>query len=428
MRLPRRIFRCVSRVTLALLCGAAAGPAPAQSPVQMPQPWRDAVHELAQQIAAGAPPGLTLSLQVHDWTAHSPVDPAILRRELEAQIQIQGDRISSPLPSATDSSLAPATAGTPVQVTISENLQGYLLVAQTQLGGSAQVAIAAVEQSTPVPSPAASGPVLHRQIVWQQSRPIVDFATAVSDENRTLWYILEPDRLVAYEFSGDSEVLTTAHSFSRVFTSRDPRGKLQLQSAAHVTAWIAAVRCDGFWNPGFSLDCTPNAGQQWPMGAESWTFDPSHNYFSGAVTVSGSLTARFPAFYSAASPPSQMSSLGLSRPIVAGLDGRAQLFTGSAQPVAILSGWGSDIASLASVCHPAWQVLVTGTGDWTQADQIQLFEIADGQGAPVGAPLEFPGPILTLWSADDGQSARAVSRNLKTGMYEASIITSSCGR
>lgn len=426
MRLPRRILCCVSGVILALLCGAAAAPTPAQSPVQMAQPWHDAVHSLAQQIA-GAPSVLTLSVQVSDLTAHSPVDPAILRRALEEQLRIQGVRVNAPPPPpSAGSPPTPATAGAAVRVTIAENLEGYLLVAQIQSSGAPAVAIAAVAQSAPVPSPAASGPVLHRQIVWQQPRPIMDFATGVSDANRTLWYILEPDRLVAYEFSGDSEVLTTAQPFSRAYTSRDARGKLELRSAAQVTAWIAAVRCDGFWNPGFSLDCTANASRQWPMGGESWTYDPSHNYFSGAVSLSNSLTARFPAFFSAASPPPQTSSHGPSQPILAGLDGRAQLFAGGAQPVAILSGWGSDIVSLASACHPAWQVLVTGTGDWTQPDRIQLYEIADGQAEPVGAPLEFPGPVLTLWQADDGQSARAVSRNLRTGMYEASIITSSC--
>jgi hypothetical protein len=34
---------------------------------------------------------------------------------------------------------------------------------------------------------------------------------------------------------------------------------------------------------------------------------------------------------------------------------------------------------------------------------------------------------VALWPSDDGKSVRAVSRNLQTGMYEASLINLYCG-
>jgi len=40
--------------------------------------------------------------------------------------------------------------------------------------------------------------------------------------------------------------------------------------------------------------------------------------------------------------------------------------------------------------------------------------------------LQVPGPVLTLWPANDGKSARVVTRNLETGDYEASIVTVAC--
>ncbi|MGC1969313.1 MAG: hypothetical protein WA673_22825, partial [Candidatus Acidiferrales bacterium] len=58
---------------------------------------------------------------------------------------------------------------------------------------------------------------------------------------------------------------------------------------------------------------------------------------------------------------------------------------------------------------------------------IQIYEIEGQEATAVGQPHEFPGPILALWPADDGKSARVVSRNLQTGMYEASIVSVSCG-
>jgi hypothetical protein len=72
-------------------------------------------------------------------------------------------------------------------------------------------------------------------------------------------------------------------------------------------------------------------------------------------------------------------------------------------------------------------VLVTGTGDWTQRDQIQAYDLKNHQALANGPPLEFPGPVLALWPSEDGKTVRVISRNLQTGAYEASIVSVSCG-
>jgi hypothetical protein len=113
--------------------------------------------------------------------------------------------------------------------------------------------------------------------------------------------------------------------------------------------------------------------------------------------------------------------------VVAGLDGKAQLFMGTAEPAASFDGWGSDIASIDSGCGSAWQLLATGAGDWTQKDQIQLYEIRDRRAIPLGQPMELTGPILALWPGNDGKTARVISRSLDSGLYEASIVSVSCG-
>jgi len=81
---------------------------------------------------------------------------------------------------------------------------------------------------------------------------------------------------------------------------------------------------------------------------------------------------------------------------------------------------------VASACRGGWQVLASGAGDWTERDQIQLYEIRDRKAIAIGQPLELPGPTLALWPTDDGKSARVVSRNLETGLYEASIVSAHC--
>jgi hypothetical protein len=379
------------------------------------------VHALAQKIAAAVTSSRTLSIEVKDITPGAPVGLARVRQALEAEIAMQGGRPVAPSPASP-----PADAQ--VQVTISQNLEGYLLVAEIHLGDARQVAIAAVspaEEPAPQPGPV---PVIQRKIVWRQSRPILDFAQAAMDANHTLWYVLEPDRLVAHEFNDGAPLLQQARPISQLYTSRDPRGRLVLTDATHVTAWIAGARCEGGWNPSFTVECGPNPSQQWPMGLASWALDAPRNYFSGAMTLSNDLVVKFPAFYSAASPSSAAGGQSSSRWIVAGLDGQAQLFAGAAASASAFAGWGSDILSLAPVCGSAWQVLVTGPGDWTQPDRIQLYEMADRRAAAAGEPLEVPGPILALWPSGDGKSARVISRNLGTGLYEASIVSVSCDR
>ena len=118
---------------------------------------------------------------------------------------------------------------------------------------------------------------------------------------------------------------------------------------------------------------------------------------------------------------------GVSERIDAVLDGQAQFFESGADPVSSFGAWGSDVTSIASGCGSGWQVLATGAGDWTQKDEIQLYEIRDTKAIAIGQPLELPGPTLAVWATDDGKSARVISRNLETGLYEASIVSISCG-
>jgi hypothetical protein len=393
-----------------------AGSCLAQSQDQLPHAWNEAVFALADKIAAALAPSHTFSLEVKDISSAAPVDLAGALQTLDTDLALRGGR-----------SVPSASADTLVQVTISQNVEGYVLVADIHRGETQQVAIvpvAGTEDVAPQPSPE---PGIQRKIVWQQTRPLLDFAQGAMDARRNLWYFLEPDALVVYEFDDGAQILRDTKPISKLYTSRDLRGRLLLTDATHVTAYVGGIRCDGLWNPSFAVDCRENSGQLWPMGTVSWTFDARRNNFSGTVNLSNGLAAKFPAFFSAASPSSEASGQSTSRWVVAGIDGTAQLFAGTADPASTFSGWGSDILSVAPACGSAWQLLVTGAGDTTQPDSIQLYEIRDSRAISIGQPVEFPGPILALWPTEDGKSARVVSRNLQSGLYEASIISVSCG-
>jgi hypothetical protein len=75
-------------------------------------------------------------------------------------------------------------------------------------------------------------------------------------------------------------------------------------------------------------------------------------------------------------------------------------------------------------------VLASGSGDWTQPDTIQgyLLEEFEAQAAASGNSLGLDGPVMDILADGRQLAARAIVRNLKTGKYEAYIVTATCSR
>lgn len=400
-------FACV------LLCLAPW--ARAQSAPPLPFEWNEAVHALAEKIAPILGSAHTFAIEVKDISSSAPVDLNGLQRSLADQLDTLGGRRSKG-----------PTADCQVQVTLSADVSGYVLVAD--LSGTETPSTIVIEvanpQKTAGPPPAA--PSLEAKVVWRQQQRLLDFAQADADPAYVLWYLLEPERIELYEFRGGTQILYDAKTLGRAFVSRDPRGRIVLADATHVATYLAGMQCDGAWNPTFTIQCVQIPGQQWPMPGVSWAFESPRNYFSGNMIFANGLERKFPAFYSAASPSPATGGHSKSLWIVAGVEGKAELFSGVTEPASKFAGWGSDIATMAPACGLEWLVLATGTGDWTQPDRLQLYQIEGDRARAVGQPLQVPGPVLTLWPANDGKSARVVTRNLETGDYEASIVTVAC--
>jgi hypothetical protein len=409
--------RIVSPVLLGafafFLC--AVEPSGAQVSNPLPHAWNEAVYALAQKTAGVLGPGRAFSDQVNDVSTGAPVELADVRHAFEEDMLLRGMR-----PVA-----APADAQ--VQIWISRSLMGFTLIAEIHRSDSQQATIVPVAAEDSVPHQPGPEPGLQRKVVWQQAAPLLDFDQVSGDSTRIFWYLLESDHLLVYEFDSGQQVLEDARPIPIRYAPRDLRGWIQAVDATHVSAFIGGTRCDVTWNPALTTECRENTGQQWPMGPVSWTLTPGRNHFSGTVTFASSLQAKFPPFYSSASPLPGTSGQGPSLRVVVGVDGRAQLFQSGPDPVATFDGWGSEIVSIAGGCGNGWQVLATGTGDWTQKDQIQLYEIRETKAIAIGQPLDLPGPTLALWPADDGKSARVISRNIESGLYEASIVSISCG-
>jgi len=85
--------------------------------------------------------------------------------------------------------------------------------------------------------------------------------------------------------------------------------------------------------------------------------------------------------------------------------------------------------TIAERCRGELVSLYTAENDWTQSDSIRAY-LAKGVPLPVfpaGNTLEFDGPVMALHTDPEGSSTRAIVHNLKTGDYEAYIVTATCG-
>jgi hypothetical protein len=85
-------------------------------------------------------------------------------------------------------------------------------------------------------------------------------------------------------------------------------------------------------------------------------------------------------------------------------------------------------AGIEEKCQGKFVSLFTAESDWTQPDSIRGY-MATGIPSPVvpaGNTLEFDGPVIVLHSGPEDSSVRAIVHNLKTGDYEAYIVTATC--
>src|ERR1700733_12751885 len=140
MRPPRRILPSLVCSVLAVSVFAfAASTTVAQTAGQLPHAWSEAVFSLAEKIAAVLGTSRSFVLQVNEVSTVAAVDPASIRQTLEDDIAVRGARSVS----------APADAQ--VQVTISENLGGFVLVAEIRRQDAQQVAVVPVAGTDELP-------------------------------------------------------------------------------------------------------------------------------------------------------------------------------------------------------------------------------------------------------------------------------------
>lgn len=384
----------------------------------LPREWTDAIGSLARKVKEAMGSSRALSLEIQNISSISEANAAAIQGALRDDLTHERLELTE----------AAGEEAARVRVTLSENQADRIWTAEIQRTGEKKVAIVSVRRLLAPEGALTPAPALQKRIVFQQPAPILDFEIEEplpgTDTGLEFRDVLSATGLARYQFQGNRLQLQLP-DFAPVHVaapnSRDLRGRILRSGSQEIRFFIGNSLCVA----GPVSDCNENSAQGWPINPSgtNWAavYQPGRNYFKSGGIYSGEIRLPFPEFYSAALMQRDRGTIFL----LAGLGGKTLLLT-SPIPSATFEGWGDDIVSLGQGCDSHPQMLVTGTGDWTRPDSLQLYELNAEHATPVGQPSQFSGPITALWPADDGKSARVVSRDLATGEYEASIVTVAC--
>ena len=381
------------------------------------QNWAGAEGLLAGKIVAASGPK-TMVLEVLNHSSLSAAVTDDIRRNLLTQLAVLGVRF-----------VAPEQAAANVRVSLSEDMQSYVWVAEIRQGSNAPsvVMVSLPRSAVLTVEPAASAMVLRGVSLWSQPERILD--VTVIDDNPARMLVLDANGVTSYRMQDNRWLLE--HSVSVAHSRpwpRDLRGRLVLRrDKDHLfDAYLPGVYCRGLTGPPPAMTCFESS-DPWPIGTDlfslnaSFTF--SRNFFSGVLSPGVGNQTTVPPFYSAAAVPREHSTWWL----LAAVDEKVHLLDGVTDQVAEKLGWGSDIASLRSGCGSGWQVLATGAGAG-RSDAVQAFEVAGREPIAVSTPFEVSGAVTALWTESGANGVVAVVHNSETGGYEAFRLTLTCGR
>lgn len=377
--------------------------------------WRTPESQLATKIVATTGPGV-IALEVTNRSSISSADVEQIRREMTSLLGDSGVRVWQP-----------DQAAATIKVTLAENLQQYVWVAQIQQAAN-QESVVMVSLPRPPSSGAAQNAqpmTLHATPVISHADPILDFTIFEGSPRRLL--VLGSAAVTVHEFKdGHWLVGQSLPIKTPVPLPRDLRGRIFLRKDHLFDVFLPGLVCRSSGSAPLSMNCQ-QSDDPWPIQTEdaglSGFFSPTRNFFTGAL-VPGILKQRSaPAFYSAAGVPRHNYTLWL----FATVDGTLHLLDGINDQVAARVHWGSDIAGMRTACRPGTQVVATMQQE-DGRDALQAFEVPDREPLAVSAKLPLSGNVSALWTTQAGDAVTAVVLNSDTGNYDALQINLTCAQ
>jgi hypothetical protein len=391
-------------------------------------PWDQPAADLARQVAALAGPG-PARLVIHNNSSLAPGEIPAIRLLLERDFRTFGVVAGS------------SDSATTIRVTLSQNTQGGLWVAEVMEGTESRIAMTPVTLGASAPPAASAAITLRRTLLVTEPDPILD-AAVLADR----LIVLEPERILIYPSASgvrgatsDAEV-SEAQIFpiehSRPFP-RDVRGRIFAAQDHLFDAYLPGAACAGT-SAGTQIGVTcADSDDPWPVTATQRAFySAMRNYFTGVLAPGFGM--ELAPFYTAGDLPRGNGSGTLLNPVAGGV----LLIEGAtAQPVNGAGDWGSDFAVIRSGCGAGAQVLASGTGAAPAGDSLRAFEISGREAIAVSAPLPIEGAITAISPAPDavvapaggveataaiGTAATIIVRRDAPLRYEASHVAALC--
>ena len=400
-------FRWLRRLLFALSFLTAA--------VSAATEWAGAEQELARKIVAATGPG-AISLAVVNRSSLDKKDADEISQSLRVQLESLGAR-----------AVKPEQAAASVQVSLSENLQSYVWVAQIQQGaGEFSVVMVSTPRSDSAAFVREAAPLTIRKIpLWAQEERILDVAVLEETSGPSHIAVLDPEKVALYRLANGhwqrEQALEVTHTRQ---WPRDMRGRLVLRQDHLLDAYLPGIFCQSSNVVPLTLNCRAS-DDPWPLSSQfplGGFFATTRNYFTGVLSPGIGKQTSTMKFYSAAPLPRTSYTLWM----FAAVDGQVHLLDGITEQVSRMN-WGSDMASVRTSCGTGWQILATRTGDHA-IDSVRAYDVADREPIAVSPGVDFAGGITALWTEGKGGTAVAVSRNAETGNYEAFRLAVACGQ
>jgi hypothetical protein len=162
-----------------------------------------------------------------------------------------------------------------VALTVSENLDGYLLVAEIRKKEEKPVEMVSFKLDAPPAPPALL--TVHKQLLWQQAEIVLDLVV-VGDQ----MLVLEPQRLVRYERSEGRWVQKESVQITTP-PVRDPRARMEIEQEK-VSVFLPGTVCRGTWQP-LNLLCEAGTAD-FTLGGAHVHFTPGRNTLEGEYRTS----------------------------------------------------------------------------------------------------------------------------------------------
>src|SRR5581483_10013168 len=378
--------------------------------------WHKAISKLACRIYALTGPGV-VALDVSNRSSIASAEVEEIRRELTTALSTAGVRVWQP-----------DQAAAMIKLTLSENLQNYVWVAEIQQAANDNgiILVSSPRPDTAIAQQQNVPPLtLRATALISRPQPILDVALLTGIPQRI--FVLTRSEITLQELqSGHWNTLQSMPITSPNPLPRDARGHIILRKDHLFDTYLPGLICHSNNSAPLAMSCAPS-DDPWPLGAENFGlsafFSPTRNFFTGALVPGIGKQKSAPPFYSAAAVPRQNYSLW----IFAGLDGQVRLLDGINQLPLPRTHWGNNVAAIHAACRSDWQVLADSP-DADPADSIQAFEFPDREPAAVSPKLTVNGSITALWAAPAGDRAVAIYKNLDTGNYEALQLDLDCPR